>query len=78
MAKITKEQLNSQLFSVAARADTAKLKSQATTAANKLTSLVKSTVGRTIGETISNIQAITQEDDYGNPLAPGTGVTLVQ
>ena len=78
MAKITKEQLNSQLFSVAARADTAKLKSQATTAANKLTSLVKSTVGRTIGEPISNIQAITQEDDYGNPLAPGTGVTLVQ
>ena len=78
MAKITKEQLNSQLFSVAARADTAKLKSQATTAASKLNSLVKSTVGRTIGETISNIQAITQEDDYGNPLAPGTGVTLVQ
>ena len=78
MAKITKEQLNSQLFSVAARADTAKLTRQAQAATAKLDSLVKSTVGRTIGETISNIQAITQEDDYGNPLAPGTGVTLVQ
>jgi N-acetylmuramoyl-L-alanine amidase len=77
MAKITKEQFNSAISAVAGRAKTGELTAAAESATRKLEALTKSVVGRTAEETINNIKSLTQEDDYGNPLAPGTGIATI-